>query len=359
VNRRNLIVALSLAVPLVGTFSAGAAEIKAGKETVSFGALRTMDADAARAQALSWLKSVGKTDEASQKAFEALWSQNERPVLDRLADAFSLGDAAAAKLLATARNPASAAPQDVPAFIKDAKLSAFYRSNLGLAYAKSLSQRRVYEEALEALKLVKPENVADPATYLFHRAVAEHALGQRDEAVRSIVRLLDDTSDAPERYRMVAVLMAFDMQSWREKDLGDIARKMDNIERRLELARGGPKTQKIQKEVISRLDELIKQMENECNGQCNCNGGSCPNGGKPGAGNKPSSPQRDSYGGNNSGSGNVDPKQIEALARQWGKLPEKERAKAMQELSRDMPPKYRDIIESYFRKLAANDSSSP
>jgi len=33
--------------------------------------------------------------------------------------------------------------------------------------------------------------------------------------------------------------MAFDMGSWQEKDLGEIARKMNNIERRLELARGG------------------------------------------------------------------------------------------------------------------------
>jgi hypothetical protein len=62
---------------------------------------------------------------------------------------------------------------------------------------------------------------------------------------------------------MVSVLMALDMQLWRDKDLGEIARKMDNIERRLELARGGPQTQKIQKEVVARLDELIKQLENQ------------------------------------------------------------------------------------------------
>ena len=74
---------------------------------------------------------------------------------------------------------------------------------------------------------------------------------------------LDDAVDVPDRYKMVAVLIALDMQSWREKDLGEIARKMDNIERRLELARGGPQTQKIQKEVVARLDELIKQLENQ------------------------------------------------------------------------------------------------
>ena len=59
-------------------------------------------------------------------------------------------------------------------------------------------------------------------------------------------------------------------QSWRDGDipakLGSIARKMDNIERRLELARGGPKTQKIQKDVVARLDEIIKQLENQAKG---------------------------------------------------------------------------------------------
>jgi chemotaxis regulatin CheY-phosphate phosphatase CheZ len=72
---------------------------------------------------------------------------------------------------------------------------------------------------------------------------------------------------------MVSILMAFDMQSWKEADvysrLGNIARKMDNIERRLDLARGGPKTQKMEKDAIARLDEIIKELENQAKGDCN------------------------------------------------------------------------------------------
>jgi hypothetical protein len=52
-----------------------------------------------------------------------------------------------------------------------------------------------------------------------------------------------------------------------------------------------------------------------------------------------------------SGSGQVDPKKLKGLAEDWGKLPEKEREKALQELTRDMPPKYREAIEEYFKKL--------
>src|SRR5262249_46160794 len=66
------------------------------------------------------------------------------------------------------------------------------------------------------------------------------------------------------------------------------------------------------------------------------------------------SPQDDSYGGNGSGPGNVDPKKLKEMAEVWGKLPERERAKAMADMTRDMPPRYREGIESYFRKLAAD-----
>ena len=110
-----------------------------------------------------------------------------------------------------------------------------------------------------------PEQVVDPAGYYFHKAVAEHALVMKREASTSIARLLDDVSDAPEPHKMVATLMPFDMQGWKDedKDLGHIARLMDNIERRLDLSRGGPKTQEIQKKVVFRLDELIKEIENQ------------------------------------------------------------------------------------------------
>jgi tetratricopeptide (TPR) repeat protein len=245
-----------------------------GKEAISFGQLQSPTADVARAQALDWLKSTGKTDADSLKAFEAIWAQTDRSLLERVTDTLALGDAEAAKALAEARDASQPAPTAVPAVLKDAKKPAFFRSNFALAYAKALTKRRVYEEALEALKAAKPEQVVDPSGYLFHRAVAEHALLQKDEAIRSIARLLDDGADAPDRYRLVGMLMAVDMQGWKEKDLGNIGRLMDNVERRLDLARDGPETQKTQKQIVARLDELIKELENQAKGSSQPNGGS-------------------------------------------------------------------------------------
>jgi hypothetical protein len=59
------------------------------------------------------------------------------------------------------------------------------------------------------------------------------------------------------------------------------------------------------------------------------------------------------------GAGNVDQKRLTNYAQQWGKLPEKERAKAMAELTRDMPPRYREVIENYFKKVAQSQPSQP
>ncbi len=262
--KRLLYLSLVAAFPLVqGSAVQADASRKGTKDAPSFGTLQAANPAEASSQSAAWLKSIGKTDAASQKSFEQIWANEARPVLDRVTDTLILGDADAAKLLAEARDPAKPAPTAVPSMLSESKRAAFERSNLALAYAKALSNRRIYEESLQALRLIKPEQVVDPAAYLFYRSVAEHAMLLKDDATRSIVRLMDDAVDVPERYKMVSVLMAVDMQTWREKDLGWIARKMDNIERRLELSRGGPETQKIQKEVVARLDELIKQMENQ------------------------------------------------------------------------------------------------
>ena len=62
----------------------------------------------------------------------------------------------------------------------------FFRANLALAYARALSNRRVHEETLDVLKTFRPEQVVDPAAYLFHRSVAEHALVYKSAATQTI-----------------------------------------------------------------------------------------------------------------------------------------------------------------------------
>jgi hypothetical protein len=258
--------ALTVAAFTVPASAAEKSRLK--KESFTFGTLSAPTEVAARVQAANWLKEAGKYD-ANRQAFDTLWADKDKTLLDRVADTLALGDPAAAKLLTGARDPRSAAPTALPALLQDTSKSTFYRANLALAYAKGLSNRKVYEEALETLKLFKAEQVVDPASFLFHKAVAEHGLMLKKEANETIARLLDDVPTAPERYRMVAALMFYDMVGWTDRDVLDklatIGRKMGNIERRLGLERGGKKTQKQQKDVLARLDELIKELENQAN----------------------------------------------------------------------------------------------
>jgi hypothetical protein len=337
--------ALGLALP------ASAAE---KKTEFTFGALRSASAEAAKSQAEAWLQSTGKMD---QKSFDAIWSQDDLTVLDKVAESLKLGSADAAKLLTESANAEKSAPKEVPAVLKDTKQNGFFRSNLALAYARNLSSARVYEESLGALEAVQPEQVVDPSAYFFYKAVAEHALIKKEKATKTIVRLLDDVADAPDRYKMLATIMFFDMQGWKkdEKDLSNIVKLMDNSERRLDLARGGKITQDIQKKIVFRLDELIKEKEAQAKGG-QANGGNCPGGGKSGNGGgaTPSSPMKDSNIATNGGPGNVLEQKLKQYQQNWGKMPEAERARAMQELTRDLPARYKVVIEDYFKSLDKN-----
>jgi hypothetical protein len=355
VKIRKLFAAAAMSAGLaVATPAAVVAAEPAKKPTFGFSTLKAATPEVARAKAEAWLKAVGKFDQA---AFDAIWSDDKRSVLDRTADALALGSTEAAAALAAARKADGVAPTEAPAFLKDDKQDAFFRTNVALAFARAAATKKAYEEAIDALKGVSPEAAVDPATLYFFKAVAEHATMKKGDAVGSIVKLLDDVSDTPSRYTMVATLMFFDMQSWAAdpKDLSNIEKLMDNSGRRLDLARGGEKTQDIQKKIVFRLDELIKELENK-NKPGQCNGGNCPGGGNPGNGTgggtvNPSSPAADSKIMGGSGKGGVDEKELRKVAEQWGTLPAEKRAQVIQDITRDLPPKFESMIKNYFEAL--------
>ncbi|MEZ6142501.1 MAG: hypothetical protein R3B84_18230 [Zavarzinella sp.] len=323
----------------------------------TFGTLRATPDVVAAAKAEEWLKKTGVAYDA--KKFNEIWANSEVTVLDRVLDTLALGSPEAKQAIEIAANAANTAPKEVPAILKDEKQDSFLRANLAIGFARGCTDGRVYEESLEALSLVKAEQTVDPAAYFFHRAVAEHALIKKDQALRSIVSLLDDVANSPERYRMLSAMMLVDIGSWSSdpKDLSNIKRLMDNSERRLGQARAGKVTQDIQKKIVFRLDELIKEKENQSGG----GGGEGSGGGKPdgGAGSgtgpgtlNPSSPANESRIMQGSGQGKVDPKALKALQDKWGTMPQRERERAIQDLTKDLPPNFKTVIEDYFRALS-------
>jgi hypothetical protein len=119
-----------LAALLIGSGQARAIDTK---KPPSFGTLDVASADAVKTQAQAWLKAAGKTDAATADKFEAIWKQTDRPVLDRLADSFALGNADAAQMMMEARDQLAPAPTKVPDLLKNDQMPAFLRANLGLA----------------------------------------------------------------------------------------------------------------------------------------------------------------------------------------------------------------------------------
>src|SRR5262249_30091352 len=268
-----------------------------------------------------------------------IWAKTDRSVLDRLTNTFALGSPDAGKLLAEARDPKSPAPTKVPALLRDPKQPVFFRANLALAYGRALCLRRVYEEALDVFRQVRAEDVVMPATFLFHRGVCEYSMLLKTDAEKTINGLIEEVK-GPERYQIVAVLMLMDMQTWKEKDLGAVARKMSNIERRLEVARGGAETEKMQKGGIRRLREAIKQLEKK-----NPPGdGPSPPDPKPGnPGNEPRRPADVSrIPPGPGGTGKVYRQKFNDLKERWGNMERRGREQALQELTRGMPPRYRE-----------------
>jgi hypothetical protein len=55
---------------------------------------------------------------------------------------------------------------------------------------------------------------------------------------------------------------------------------------------------------------------------------------------------------NAGGTGRVDPTKMKKLVSEWGRMPPREQARALQELTQGMSARYREAIENYFRNLA-------
>ena len=52
------------------------------------------------------------------------------------------------------------------------------------------------------------------------------------------------------------------------------------------------------------------------------------------------------------GPGYIDQKRLKTLVENWGSLPPREQARALQELTQGMSPRHREAIENYLRNLA-------
>ncbi len=232
-------------------------------------------------------------------------------------------------------------PDKLPQFpiLDDPGQPAFLRHNLRLLCGQWLAQNRYYDESLQMLEGLTPTDVVDPAALLFYQSTGHHRMPDKKQCLPLVAKLLENEQQIPRRYAVVAHLIEADLKPLKTDSLDEISRLMDEVERRLDLKRAGKRVRDQEDEVVAKLDKLIKEMEEQQQQSSSA------------ANLTPSSPAQDSRPMGGKGPGNVDPKSI-GTKTGWGNLPPKERQEALQQIGKDLPAHYREVIEEYFRKLA-------
>ena len=285
-------------------------------------------------------------DEVTKLKVDALWPAEGGPtdgdsLLTQVATTIALVFEPSRQLVKLCRVPRNDVALPSFDFLQDEKTPEFTRNNLRLFYGRWLAQNDLYDEAVEQLKELKPEEVVAPATLMFYLSAGYHRLLAKDKCLPLIARLLERKEEIPVRYRTVARLMEADLSPLKTDSLDEVARLMDEIRRRLDLGRAGSRVRKQEDDVVAKLDKMIEELEKQQKQGGGGGGGSLA----------PGKPAPDSAALGGRGPGNVDQKDI-GRGDGWGDLPPKERQAALQQISKELPAHYREVIEEYFRKLA-------
>jgi hypothetical protein len=267
-------------------------------------------------------------------------------VLDRLAACLAKADDRVEVLVDFCTGVSKPGPLPEFDWLADSDTPVLVRHNMRLYLARWLVQQGYYDEAIAWTEGLETDDVVLPESLLFYRAVAHHRLVQPDEADVALSQLLEREDDLPNRYQKLAGLMRQDLSGLEDESLDHIARRMEDVRRRLAQGSSGNRVQKVENGVIESLDKLIKKLEDQMQqSQSSSSAGGQPSG----------APMQDSQIAELKGTGKVEPRDIGRGAG-WGNLPEKDREKALQDIGREFPSHYREVIEEYFRRLAAEES---
>lgn len=332
-----------------GMVEARGAEVRSGEGFVQQAEWHVKTRDEVHSDLQAWLDTQQFSSE-QRAAVEACWQrheQNQLPTLESLASCLAVVRPDVAELAQAVRQPRQS--WQVPAFacLDDNQLAPWIRQNLNLLYGRWLANHDYFEEAQERLQPLAAADVIDPPMLMFYRGVVAYRLVDKATCAAQLQPLVDHRDQVPRRYVAVAQLMLADIQPVKPDTLDEVARIMDRIRLRLNNARAGKLVRTEEEQVIAKLDKMIEKIEEQLQQQQQQSGGGA---GTPGS-NQPTQPAQQSIAGGPKGPGDVDPKAT-GTATDWGNLPPKEREAALQQLGKDVPSHYRDVIEEYFRTLA-------
>ena len=225
--------------------------------------------------------------------------------------------------------------------------------NVRYFLARHLTLLNAYSDALGIFNDIDLHYVVDPAGCLFHRAVCEHSLLMKDEGLATLRLLQSQTESVPLRYRKLAELMQADLEQVEAKSLGEVARQMKDVERRLSLQKTDAGVQQVEEKIVATLDELINKLEEQQQQQQ-----SAASGGGQGKGQPPSSPMPEAKSGGKAGADLPEGQTEPGRKDNWGDLPPKAREAARNMLESEFPAHYRQAVEEYLKKLAERPAPS-
>ncbi len=304
--------------------------------------------EAVRSRTNTWIAKL-KLEDKQLEAIEAVWSETRpgRDLLEPVIDIVAIADETAADFIRRCRSEQAPSLPDFEQ-IESEQYPDIVAQQLRLLYGKTLAMQFQYNEAKDQLDLLDVEQVAAPATLMFYRAAANYRVREFAPTQSELDKLLERDSELPDRYSSVANLMKADLKQLKPDSLDEIARIMDSIKVRLNHGRAGKRVRDEEQEVIDKLSKMIEEKEQQLQQMQAQSSGQ-------GGGNQSDKPMQDSQLPGGGGAGDVDAKKMSKNS-DWGNLPPKERKQALQELGKEFPSHYRDVIEEYFRNLARDES---
>lgn len=355
------LLALSLLIPIA------AAAAYAGGDLAQDSSWQPVKAEAVRTSLEEYLHSADISPEVQTEVRDRWRTAGDQPgsdVLERLAQSLAKADENVAELVAFC-STISERGHKLPEFswLADSETPELISHNMRLYLARWLVQQGYYDEAVSWTDGLTTEKVVAPEALLFYRAVALHQLVEADKADTAIGQLLEGQEKLPTRYQKLADLMRHDMEGLKDDSLDHISRRMNDVTRRLDYGHAGKQVRGVEDGIIASLDKLIKDLEDRANASSSSSSeqqqGGDPQdrqGRNPGdpEGIRSRNPASESRLARGKGAGDVKSKNIGNHSG-WGDLPAKDREEAMQQISKEFPSHYRDIIEQYFRKLASDE----
>lgn len=202
---------------------------------------------------------------------------------------------------------------------------------------KDLVNMGRYDEAI-ALKSACKFN----GQFFFYQAVAYFKIKEYKLSKQSAEQAF--FYSLPERYEVVLVGLLAEIERIKDNDkMADISTDMDMVTNRLKNAKGGAKTQDIQKKIVAKLDEEIKKIEDEINKSKEQGGSSASNIKVPASDSgiiKEVPPK-----------GEISNKKLVQTSENWGNLPKKEKIQMMEKITLQLPSHMREASEGFSKAL--------